>query len=118
MAVLPDHGRPPWQLRSRAGTRRAPKQSRGFRITPELERARGAHVATFTHFLELPILTLIVSLGAMRPDTWLHFAVGSAAAIAATATLTWALPRIYASEPAVSTETLTAAGHARADARV
>ena len=73
------------------------------RFTPELEAARGAQVATFTHFLDLPILTLIVSLGAMRPDTWLHFFVGSAAAIVSAAVFTWALPRIYAVEPDVGT---------------
>ena len=33
---------------------------------------------TFTHFLDLPILMLIVSLGALRPDSWTHFVVGSA----------------------------------------
>jgi hypothetical protein len=27
-------------------------------------------VPTFTHFMDLPILMLIVSLGAFRPDTW------------------------------------------------
>jgi hypothetical protein len=69
------------------------------RFTPELDAARrGAQVATFTHFLDLPILTLIVSLGAMRPGTWLHFLVGSAAAVVSAAVLTWALPRIHAVE--------------------
>ncbi len=71
----------------------------GGRFTPELERLRAAPVATFTHFLDLPILMLIVSLGALRPDTWLHFLVGAAAAVAVAALLAVALPRLYAGDP-------------------
>lgn len=37
--------------------------------TPALERARQEHLPTFTHFLDLPILFVIVALGAMRPNT-------------------------------------------------
>jgi uncharacterized membrane protein len=65
------------------------------RITPELVRARGAGVATFTHFLDLPLVLVIVALGAMRPDDWGMFAVGIAAALAAATALTLALPRLY-----------------------
>jgi hypothetical protein len=28
------------------------------------------------HFLDMPILTVIVSLGAQRPDTWTQFVIG------------------------------------------
>jgi hypothetical protein len=56
------------------------------RITPELARARGEVVPTFTHFLDLPILFVIIALGAMQPAS-IHFRVpqhgngtGSAAA--------------------------------------
>ena len=45
--------------------------------TPELERARQEHLPTFTHFLDLPILFVIVALGAMRPNTWALFLVGT-----------------------------------------
>jgi hypothetical protein len=38
------------------------------RVTPELARARGEQLASFTHFLDLPILLVIVSLGALRPE--------------------------------------------------
>ncbi|HMM76559.1 MAG TPA: DUF2269 family protein [Gammaproteobacteria bacterium] len=38
-------------------------------FTPQLEQARAENVATFTHFLDLPILFLIVALGAIRPGT-------------------------------------------------
>jgi hypothetical protein len=40
------------------------------RVTPELKRARGELVPTFTHFLDLPLLFLIIALGAMQPTTW------------------------------------------------
>ena len=39
-------------------------------LHPELERARREHLPAFTDFLDLPILFVIVALGAMRPDTW------------------------------------------------
>jgi hypothetical protein len=45
---------------------------------------------------------LIVSLGALRPDTWTHFLVGSAVAIAVAIILTVALPRLYTSDPMMS----------------
>jgi hypothetical protein len=68
-------------------------------FTTELEQARAEPVPTFTHFLDLPILMLIVSLGALRPDTWTHFLVGSAVAVVVAIILTVALPRFYTSDP-------------------
>jgi hypothetical protein len=67
-------------------------------FTAELEQVRAEPVPTFTHFLDLPILMLIVSLGALRPDTWPHFLIGSAVAIAVAIVLTVALPRLYTSD--------------------
>lgn len=52
------------------------------RFTPELEAARGEHVPTFTHFLDLPILLVIVSLGVVRPDHWTQLIVGMTLALA------------------------------------
>jgi uncharacterized membrane protein len=63
--------------------------------TPELERARQEHLPTFTHFLDLPILFVIVALGAMRPSTWALLVVGLGVAIAAASTLTLVIPRMY-----------------------
>jgi len=40
------------------------------RVTEELARARGEQLASFTHFLDIPILLVIVSLGALRPSDW------------------------------------------------
>jgi uncharacterized membrane protein len=64
-------------------------------VTPELAEARGHHVPTFTHFLDIPILFVIVALGAMRPDTWTLFAVGTLLALAAATILTVVVPRLY-----------------------
>jgi hypothetical protein len=64
-------------------------------ITPELERARREPLPTFTHFLDLPILFVIVALGAMRPDTWTLFLVGTALAVVAAMGLTLVIPRLY-----------------------
>jgi uncharacterized membrane protein len=64
-------------------------------FTPELEKARAENVPTFTHFLDLPMLFLIVSLGALKPDTWTLFFVGSLVALAVATALTIVVPRIY-----------------------
>jgi len=64
-------------------------------FTPELEKARAENIPTFTHFLDLPMLFLIVSLGALKPDTWTLFVVGSLVALAVATALTIVIPRIY-----------------------
>jgi uncharacterized membrane protein len=64
-------------------------------VTPELQIARGELVPTFTHFLDLPILFLIVALGAIQPTTWALFLVGSVAAVAVATLLTIVIPRLY-----------------------
>lgn len=65
------------------------------RFTPELEQARGEHVPTFTHFLDLPILLVIVSLGVVRPDHWTQLIVGLALALTVATLLIVLLPRLY-----------------------
>jgi hypothetical protein len=65
------------------------------RITPELQRARGEHMPTFTHFLDLPILFLIIALGAMQPTTWTLFFTGLIASIGLATALTVVIPRLY-----------------------
>lgn len=64
-------------------------------VTDELREARGEGVPTFTHFLDLPILLLIVMLGSLKPDTWQLFFIGSAVAIAVALALTLVIPRLY-----------------------
>ncbi|ARN80225.1 DUF2269 family protein [Methylocystis bryophila] len=71
------------------------------RVTPELERARQAElVPTFTHFLDIPILMVIISLGALRPTTWTQFGVGVVAALVVATLLTLVIPRLYPWTPA------------------
>jgi hypothetical protein len=64
-------------------------------VTPELQRARGELVPSFTHFLDLPILFVIIALGTIRPTTWTLFFVGSLIAIALATALTIVIPRLY-----------------------
>jgi hypothetical protein len=69
--------------------------------TPELERVRGEHLPTLTHFLDLPILFVIVALGTMRPNTWALFLVGTILALIAATVLALAIPRMYPFQVAV-----------------
>ena len=64
-------------------------------VTAELEEARRQHLPTFTHFLDIPILFVIVALGAMRPNSWAPFAIGTGLALVAAAILTFVIPRMY-----------------------
>jgi hypothetical protein len=65
-----------------------------------LAAARHEHVPTFMHFLDIPILFVIVALGAARPDTWMVFAVGTILAVLAAAVLTIVVPHLYPSASA------------------
>ena len=64
-------------------------------FTRELQEERGKLVPSFTHFLDLPALTLIIALGALKPDSWTLFAAGSAVAVATAGALTNWIPRLY-----------------------
>ena len=50
---------------------------------------------SFTHFLDLPILTLIIALGTLKPDSWSLFVAGSSIAIVVASLLTYRIPRLY-----------------------
>jgi Predicted integral membrane protein (DUF2269) len=65
------------------------------RLTQELARARAEQLASFTHFLDIPILLVIVSLGALRPSGWTQFVIGLVIAVAAASLLNYAIPRLY-----------------------
>ena len=65
------------------------------RVTEALAKARSEQLASFTHFLDLPILTVIVSLGALRPESWTQFIVGTVLAVAAASILNYVIPRLY-----------------------
>ena len=64
-------------------------------FTPELEEMRREQVATFTHFLDLPMLFLIVALGTIKPNTWTLFITGTIIAITVAIALTLYIGRFY-----------------------
>lgn len=64
-------------------------------ITPELEKARAEHLPTFTHFLDLPMLFVIVALGVIKPTTWMLFIFGTVVAIVSAGFLTLLVPRLH-----------------------
>jgi hypothetical protein len=65
------------------------------RVTPELANARAEGLASFTHFLDIPILLVIVSLGALRPSDWTQFVIGIVIAVAVASLLNYFIPRLY-----------------------
>jgi hypothetical protein len=79
-------------MRLRRVTREAVQRGN---VTAELEEVRREHVPTFTHFLDIPILFVILALGAMRPNTWALFAIGTTLALMAAAILTLVILRLY-----------------------
>ena len=64
-------------------------------ITPELEEERGKLTPTFTHYLDLPMLFLIIALGVIKPTTWDMFIYGSVIAITLALFFTIYIPRLY-----------------------
>jgi hypothetical protein len=65
------------------------------RVTPQLADARAEQLASFAHFLDIPILLVIVSLGALRPSDWRQFVIGIVLAVAAASVLNYFIPRLY-----------------------
>jgi hypothetical protein len=63
-------------------------------VTPALEEARREHVPTFTHFLDIPILFVIVMLGAMRPNPG-RFSSRDSVGARRSGVLTLVIPRLY-----------------------
>jgi uncharacterized membrane protein len=86
-------------MRMRRLTNEALRQGK---VTPELTHARQEKVPTFTHFLDIPLLLLIVSLGALRPSTWTQFIGGTIAAVLVAILLTLWIPRLYPWVPPLS----------------
>lgn len=64
-------------------------------FTPLLASARSEQIPTFTHFLDLPLLFVIIALGTVRPDTWALFVIGTLLAIVLALMLTVLIPRMY-----------------------
>lgn len=64
-------------------------------VTVELENARAEQLPTFTHFLDLPMLFVIIALGVIRPTSWTMFFVGSGVAVGLATLLSLLVPRLY-----------------------
>ena len=64
-------------------------------FTADLEQERSKLVPSFTHYLDLPMLFLIIALGVMKPTTWSMFLSGSLIAIGLATLFTILIPRIY-----------------------
>jgi uncharacterized membrane protein len=79
-------------MRMRRLTRIALAQGR---LTEELARARAEQLASFTHFLDIPLLLVIVSLGALRPSDWTQFVVATTIAVGVATALNITIPRLY-----------------------
>lgn len=72
-------------------------------VTPGLFEAREHEVLpTFTHFLDIPLLLVIISLGVVRPDTWFQALVGIGISLLVATALTIFLPRLYPWTPEIS----------------
>lgn len=61
---------------------------------PDLEAARQAWLPAFTHFLDLPMVLVIIGLGIFRPMDWTAVLVAIAAALAAAVVLTAVIRRL------------------------
>jgi len=68
---------------------------RGGNFTPELEKARSEFVPSFTHYLDLPMLLIIVALGVIKPASWTMFFIGCLLALAMAVALTMTVPKLY-----------------------
>lgn len=64
-------------------------------VTPALERERAKLIPTFTHYLDLPMLFLIIALGTLKPTAWEMFMYGTAISILVATTFTVVVPRLY-----------------------
>ncbi len=65
------------------------------KITPELENERAKLIPTFTHYLDLPMLFLIIALGVLRPSTWEVFWYGTVISVVVATLFTIFVPRMY-----------------------
>ena len=63
--------------------------------TPELEKIRAENVPAFTHFLDIPLLLVIIALGVFRPDNWNFAIFGVVTALVVAGLMTTASRHLY-----------------------
>ncbi|MBK1672193.1 hypothetical protein CKO35_02535 [Ectothiorhodospira shaposhnikovii] len=64
-------------------------------LTPELIQLRKRNLPNFTHYLDLPLVLVIIMLGVLRPYTWDLFIAGTIISFFIAGTLTFLLPFIF-----------------------
>lgn len=65
------------------------------RISKELQETRQKLLPTLAHFLDLPMLSLIIALAVIRPESWDMFLAGTITAFAIATTLTFWITRLF-----------------------
>lgn len=75
--------------------REAQKSLAAGRFTPELLRLQQRRLSTFTHYLDLPVVAVIIMLGVLRPYTWDLLITGTLTAVFIAGILTLMLPRMF-----------------------
>jgi uncharacterized membrane protein YecN with MAPEG domain len=65
------------------------------KITDELESERARLIPTFTHYLDIPMLFLIIALGVLKPNTWSVFVYGTVISILIATIFSVVIPRMY-----------------------
>ncbi len=63
-------------------------------LTEEIKRHARTWIGRFTHFLDIPMVAVIVYFGVVRPDRWLTVGIAIGIAIAAALVLMIAVPRM------------------------
>jgi len=64
------------------------------RLTDDVRDEARTPIGQIAHFLDLPLLAVIVYCGAVRPDSWLQVLVALLAALVAAAVLSLVVPRL------------------------
>lgn len=64
-------------------------------LTAEIRRQAHPPLGVFAHFLDVPMLAVIVYCGTVRPESWTEIAIATGIAIAVAAALSATIPRLH-----------------------
>lgn len=64
-------------------------------FTSELKKLQKRNLTNFTHYLDLPLVLVIIMLGVLRPYTWDLFIAGLLVSVFIAGTLTFLLPTLF-----------------------
>lgn len=64
-------------------------------FTSELKKLQKRNLTNFTHYLDLPLVLLIIMLGVLRPYTWDLFIAGLLVSVFIAGALTFLLPTLF-----------------------